>query len=99
MSLVSGSVSLASTLPVVKLVSSSVTKPVPLSLLAVGRSFCGNTLIVKTRVEDDVSLLVTRTMMLWLVAFSKSSRLPSATVTTPVVAWMAKRPPASSVSM
>jgi|GEM_PF-5953618 len=40
------------------------------------------------------SVLVATTVMLWLAAASRSSRLPLATVTTPVVASMVKRPPA-----
>ena len=55
-------------------------------------------LIVKPRVENDVSLLVARTVMLCEAAASRSSSVPSATVTTPVIALMAKRPPALSSS-
>ena len=43
-----------------------------------------------------VSLLVARTVMLWLVAVSASR--PPATVTTPVLASIVNRPPASSSS-
>ena len=39
------------------------------------------------------------TVMVWLVADSKLSSLPLATVTTPVVGSMAKRPPALSVRL
>ena len=69
----------------------SVTAPVSNS----SRSF---RLIVKTVSAVEPSTLVARTVMLWLDAASRSSSVPSATVTTPVVLLMVNRPPASSNS-
>ena len=52
--------------------------------------------MAKTCVLELPSWEVARTVTLWLAAASRSSRPPFATVTTPVVPSMAKRPPASS---
>ena len=52
--------------------------------------------MVNVRVVVVVSLLVARTVMSYVPAASRS--IPPATVTTPVVAWMANRPPALSSS-
>ena len=52
--------------------------------------------IVKVRVVVLVSVLVARTVMAYVPAASRS--IPLATVTTPVVAWIANRPPALSSS-
>ena len=54
------------------------------------------TLMLTAAVLNEPSLELARTVMTWLAAASRSSRLPSATVTIPVLASMAKRPPASS---
>ncbi len=51
-------------------------------------------LIVKFSVVELPSALVARMVMLCEVAASKLSREPSATLTTPVLASIAKRPPA-----
>ena len=66
--------------------------------LVTSNSSTSSTLIVKTVSAVEPSALVARTVMVWLDAASRSSRLPSATVTTPVALLMANRPPASSVS-
>ena len=52
--------------------------------------------IVKLRVVNELSVLVARTVIVWLAAASRSRTAPLATVTTPVLASIAKRPPASS---
>ena len=57
------------------------------------------TVMVKVWVLNEPSATVAWTVMVWLAAVSESSSVPSATVTTPVVASMAKRPPALSVSV
>ena len=53
-------------------------------------------LIVKLAVEKLVSLEVARTVMVWLVAASKFNRVLLATVTTPVLLLIVKRPPDES---
>ena len=66
---------------------------------AVGTSFTSVTSIVKLWVLSDVSELVALTEMVWDVAASKFSKEPSATVTTPVVELISKRPSALSVRL
>ena len=63
-------------------------------LLMTGASFTSATDTVKACVEKLPSAEVARTTMLWEAAASASSA--PATVTTPVLALIAKRPPAST---
>ena len=57
------------------------------------------TAIVKVWVLVEVSELVAVTVMEWEAAVSKLSKVPSSTVTTPVLGSIAKRPPELSVRL
>ena len=65
----------------------------------VGVSITLLTAMLKTPLLVEPSALEASTVMEWLVAVSKSSSVPLATVTTPVVLLIAKRPPALSVKL
>ena len=62
-------------------------------------SSTSETLMVNACVVNEPSTLVARTTMPCEAAVSRSSSDPSATVTTPVVPLIVKRPPASSTSV
>lgn len=57
------------------------------------------TAIVKFAVVAPPMPVLDWTVIVWLVAVSKSSKVPAATVTTPVVALIANRPPALFVRL
>ena len=64
--------------------------------MATGASLTSPMLIVTTCVAIEPSVLVARTVTLWLALVSKSSE--PLTVTSPELLLIAKRPPALSLS-
>ena len=84
--------------PDVPLFTPPASTAVAASSTATGVSLTLVMLIAKVAVEKLVSLEVARTVMLCVVAASKLRSEPLATVTTPVVLWMANLPLAESSS-
>ena len=76
--------------------SATVLSPASASAIAVGGSFTLLTSMVKLCVVNNPPASAALTLSVWLVAASKFSRLPPATLTTPLLGSIAKRPPASS---
>ena len=95
----SASVAWAVTPTVVPFAAFSLTESAVTSISAIAptsSSSASTTLIVKVCVENEPSVLVARTAISCEAAASRSSSKPFATVMTPEVVSIAKRPPAES---